>query len=148
MWHHFLWKWKLYDLAFKKRLVYHYLKQNNSDLAVFQTRTIFSKKFVAGHVIKMSTFFKNMNYLFLNRNLALKLQGNCWKDDVVTFTARLSVTIKRLTRYKQKVVLAAMLDGKSMLSNVTANTNHNTLLKKSKWHKISSLNAFALKFWV
>ena len=29
------------------------------------------------------------------------------KDDVVTFTAHLSVTIKRLTRYKQKVVLAA-----------------------------------------
>ena len=32
------------------------------------------------------------------------------KDDVVTFTAHLSVTIKRLTRYKQKVVLAAMLN--------------------------------------
>ena len=30
------------------------------------------------------------------------------KDDVVTFTAHLSVTIKSLTRYKQKVVLAAM----------------------------------------
>ena len=38
------------------------------------------------------------------------------KDDVVTFTAHLSVTIKRLTRYKQKVVLAAMLEGKSMPS--------------------------------
>ena len=36
------------------------------------------------------------------------------KDDVVTFTAHLSVTIKRLTRYKQKVVLAAILEGKSM----------------------------------
>ena len=34
------------------------------------------------------------------------------KDDVVTFTAHLSVTIKRLTRYKQKVVLAAMLESK------------------------------------
>ena len=30
------------------------------------------------------------------------------KNDMVTFTAHLSVTIKRLTRYKNKVVLAAM----------------------------------------
>ena len=70
-----------------------------------------------------------MNYLFLNRNFALKLQGNCRKDDVVTFTAHLSVNIKRLTRYKQKVVLAAMLEGKSMPFNMVANTNHTTLLK-------------------
>ena len=41
----------------------------------------------------------------------------------------MSVTIKRLTGYKQKVVLAAMLEGKSMTSNMAANTNHNTLLK-------------------
>ena len=70
-----------------------------------------------------------MNYLFLNTNFALKLQGKCWKDDVVTFKAHLSVTIKRLTRYKQKVVLAAMLEGKSMPSNMATNTNHTTLLK-------------------
>ena len=41
------------------------------------------------------------------------------------FTAHLSVTIKRLTRYKQKVVLAAT----SMPSNMAANTNDTTLLK-------------------
>ena len=41
------------------------------------------------------------------------------------FTAHLSVTIKRLTRYKQKVVLVAT----SMPSNMAANTNHTTLLK-------------------
>ena len=41
----------------------------------------------------------------------------------------MSVTIKHLTGYKQKVVLAAMLEGKSMTSNMAANTNHNTLLK-------------------
>ena len=70
-----------------------------------------------------------MNYLFLNTNFALKLQGKCWEDDVVTFTAHLSETIKRLTRYKQKVVLAAMLEGESMPSNMAANTNHATLLK-------------------
>ena len=65
----------------------------------------------------------------MNTNFALKLQGECWKVDVGTFTAHLSVTIKRLTRSKQKEVLAAMLEGKSMPSNMAANTNHTTLLK-------------------
>ena len=60
-----------------------------------------------------------MNFFFVNINFALKLQGKCWKDDMVTFKANLSITIKRLTRYKQKVDLAAML----------ANTNHPTLLE-------------------
>ena len=45
------------------------------------------------------------------------------------FTAHLSVTIKRLTRSKQKVVLAAMLEGESMPSNMAANTDDTTLLK-------------------
>ena len=86
--------------------------------------------FVAGDVTKMG-FFKIMNYLFLNTNFALKLHGKCWKDDVhvVTFTAHLSISIKRLTRYKQKVVLAAMLEAKSMPSNMAANANDTTLLK-------------------
>ena len=34
-----------------------------------------------------------------------------------------------LTRYTQKAVLAAILEGKSMPSNMAANTNHTTLLK-------------------
>ena len=51
------------------------------------------------------------------------------KDDVVMFTEHLSTTIKHLTRYKQKAVLAAMLEGKSMPSNMPANTNHTTSLK-------------------
>ena len=38
----FLWKWKLYDFSFEKRLVGHILKKNNGDL-VFQTCTIFLK---------------------------------------------------------------------------------------------------------
>ena len=80
-------------------------------------------KFVAGHVTKI------WHYLFLNTNFALKLQGKCWKDDVVTFTAHLSETIKHLTRYKQKVVLATMLEGESMPFNMAANTDHTTLLK-------------------
>ena len=36
-------------------------------------------------------------------------------------SARLSVTIERLTIYKQKVVLAAMFGGKSVPSNMAAN---------------------------
>ena len=46
---------------------------------------------------------------------------------MVTFTAHLSVTIKHLTRYKQNVVLATMLEG--MPSNMVTNTNHTALLK-------------------
>ena len=75
------------------------------------------------------SYFEIMNYLSLNTNFALKFQGKCWKDDVITFTAHLSVTMKRWTRYKQEVILAAMLEGKSMPSNMAANTNHTTLLK-------------------
>ena len=73
-------------------------------------------KFGAGHVTKM-WFFKIINYLLLNTNFAFKFQ------------VHLSETVKRLTRYKKKVVLAAMLEGKSMPSNMAANTNHTTLLK-------------------
>ena len=51
------------------------------------------------------------------------------ENDVVTFIAHLSVTIKSLTRRKQKVVLAAMLEGNGMPSNMAANVNHTTLLK-------------------
>ena len=70
------------------------------------------RKSVAGHVTK--TIFKIMNYRFLNTNFALKLQGKSSKDDVATFIAHLNVTIKRLTRNKQNLVLSAMLEGKSM----------------------------------
>ena len=64
-----------------------------------------------------------MSYLFLNTRKMLK---SCNEG---TFSAFLSVTAKRLTRSKQRVVLAAMLEGKSMPSNMAANTNHTTLLK-------------------
>ena len=37
--------------------------------------------------------------------------------------------MKRWMRYKPEVVLAAMLEGKSMPSNMAANINHTTLLK-------------------
>ena len=48
---------------------------------------------------------------------------------MVTFIVHLNVTVKHLTRHKLKVVLAAMLEGKSMPSNMAANTNHANLLK-------------------
>ena len=64
---------------------------------------------------------------------------------MVTFTAHLSVTIKRLTRYKQKVVLAAMLEGKSMPPTWQPIESY-YFVEKSKYHKISPLNAFPLKF--
>ena len=81
-------------------------------------------KFVAGHVTKM-WFLKLWITFFWTQILHLNFKENVEKNDVVMFTAHLSVTIKRLTRYKQKVVLAAM----SMPSNMAANTNHTTLLK-------------------
>ena len=85
-------------------------------------------KFIAGHVTK--TWFLSYELpLAENKMLHLHFKGNVEKDDVVTFTAHLNVTNKRLTRHKQKVVLAAMLDYKSMPSNMVANTNHTTLLK-------------------
>ena len=74
---------------------------------VFQTRTIFL-------VSLWLVTWPNCDFKIMNTNFARKLQGKCWKDDVVTFTAHLSETIKRLTTYKQKVVLAAMLEGKSI----------------------------------
>ena len=82
-------------------------------------------KFVAGHVTKM-WFLKWWISSFRTQILHLNFKEKCWRDDVVTFTAHLSVTIKRLTRYEQKVVLAAMLDG---ILNMAANTNHTALLK-------------------
>ena len=95
---------------------------------VFQSRTIFLKWLNDQNVI-----FKIMKYLFLNTNCALKLQGKYWKY-VPTFTAHLSITITHLTRYKLKVVLAAMLEGIHKFyvlpSNMPANTNHTTLCHK------------------
>ena len=45
------------------------------------------------------------------------------------FTAHLRGTIKCLTRYKQKVVLAAMLEGKIEYALQHGGKYHNTLLK-------------------
>ena len=125
-----------------------YCKKDNSDL-VFQTCNFFLKmcKFIACR--DQTVIFKIMNYLFLETNFVRKLQGKCWKDDVVSVTATLSITIKCLTRYKQKVILATMLEGKSMPSKMASNTNHTTLLKKSKCHKNISLSNLGCKIiWV
>ena len=73
-------------------------------------------KFITGHVTKM-WFLKLQITSFWTQILHLNF-GKCWKYDVVTFTAHLSVTIKRLTRYQEKVVLATMLEVKSIPSRV------------------------------
>ena len=41
-----------------------------------------------------------------------------------------------------------MLEEKSMPPNMAANATHNTLLKKSKCHKVSPLNTFPFEFGV
>ena len=65
------------------------------------------------------------------------------------FTAHLSVTIKRLTRYKQNLVLAAMLEGKSIYALQHGGQYKSYyFVEKLKCHKISLLNAFPLKFQV
>ena len=86
-------------------------------------------KFAAGHVTTMWLRKLWITY-FWTQILHLNFKEIVEKDDVVTFAAHLSVNIKRLTRYEQKVVLAAMLEGNSMPSNMATNTNHTTLLKK------------------
>ena len=128
MWHRFYEK-KVIWFCLRNTISGSYLKQNHSNL-IFQTRTIFLK-WVSTQLVTWPkcVIFKIMNYLFLNTNFTLKLQGKCRKDDVVTFTAHLSVNIKCLTRYKQRVVLAATLEGKSMPSNTAASTNHTALSK-------------------
>ena len=62
------------------------------------------------------------------------------------FTAHLSETIRHLTRYKQKVVLAAMLEGKSKPYNMAANTNHTTSKNQSAIKYLSELH-FLSNFW-
>ena len=49
-----------------------------------------------------------------------------WCGNVYSTSERSYQTLKRS---KQKVVLVAMLEGKSMPSNMAANTNDTTLLK-------------------
>ena len=121
-------KMKVISFCLRKTISGSYPKQNYSDF-VFQTCNIFLKWVSSWLVTWPNVILKITNYLFQNTNFALKLQGKCRKNDVVTFTAHLNVTINSLTRCKQKAVLAAMLEGKSMPSNMAANTNHTTLLK-------------------
>ena len=85
-------------------------------------------KFVNGHVTKM-WFLKLWITSLWTQILHLNFKENVEKDDVIKFTAHLSVTMKRWTRSKQELVLAALWEGKSMPSNMAANTNHTTLLK-------------------
>ena len=142
----FLWKWKLW-FCLRKTISGSYPKQNNVIIVIwFFNPALFSLiESVRSWSLEENVIFKYMNYLFLNTNFALKRQGKCWKVDVVTFTAH-QLTIKRSTRYKQKVVLAVMLEGKSMPSNLAANTNHTALLKNQSAIKCLPLMRFLSNF--
>ena len=108
----FLWKWKWYDFAFEKRLVGHILNkimviwffiacESIRFSSLFEEKRMLSQARFSNphHFLKMSKFihfswsrdqnmiFKIMNYLSLNTNFALKLQGKCWKDDVIMCSA-------------------------------------------------------------
>ena len=68
------------------------------------------------------------------------------KKDVVMFTAHLSVTIKRLTRYKQKSSFDRRVGGHEYALQHGGQYKSYYFVEKSKCHKISPLNAFPLKF--
>ena len=104
MWQ-FLWKWKLCDFAFEKRLVGHIL--NRIIVIWFFNPHHFLKmsKFLAGHVTKMWFLKLWITSFWTQAGFALKLQEGCWKNHVVTFTAHLSVTIKRFYENESYVIL-------------------------------------------
>ena len=91
-------KGKLHDFTFEKQLVSHIL---NKIIVIrfFKPAPFSYNEQVRRWSRDQDAIFKTMNYLFQNTNFALKLWGKYWKDNVVTFTAHLSVTIKRLTWY-------------------------------------------------
>ena len=67
------------------------------------------------------------------------------------FTAHLNVTIKCLTRYKQKVVLFGHhVKGQEYMYAIQRGGQYKShyFVGKSKCHKISPLTAFPLKFRV
>ena len=63
------------------------------------------------------------------------------------FTAHLNVTIKRLTRYKQ-TSFGHHVGGKEYALQHGGQYKSCYFIEKSKYHKISPLNAFPLTFWV
>ena len=90
-----------------------------------------------------------MNYLFLNRDFALKLQENCWKaTDVVTFSAseRNYLTFNKI---RAKSSFRRHVGGQEYaLQHGGQYKSYNLLKNQLNYHKISPLNAFPLKFRV
>ena len=58
----------------------------------------------------------------------------------------LSVTILTFNKIQGSCSFGRHVGGQIVPSNMAANTNHTTLLKKLNCHNISPLNGFALKF--
>ena len=124
-------KMKVRWFTFKKQLVDHYLKQNNSDLFFKPAPFSWNEMVRSWSPDQDVIFLKLRTVSFWTEILHLII-----KEIVVAFTAHLSVTIKRFKRYKQKVVLAAMLEGKSVPSNMAT-----CFVEKSNCIKISPVNA-------
>ena len=64
------------NFAFKKNIGGSYLEQNNGDL-VFKPAPFSKNESAHSWTRDQNMIFKTMNHFFLNRNFALKLQGNC-----------------------------------------------------------------------
>ena len=64
------------------------------------------------------------------------------------FTANLSVTIKHLTRYKQKVFFGRHVGGQEYALQYSSQSKSYYFVEKSKCHKIPPLNAFPFKLRV
>ena len=87
-----------------------------------------------------------MNYVFLDTNFSCKLQGKFWKDDVLSVTdSKSERNYWMVYKIQAKRSFGHQLEGKSMPSKMVSNTNHTTLMKKSKCHKISSSQIWVVK---
>ena len=103
------------------------------------------RKFVAGHVTRMQ-YSKSWITPFWTQILHLNFKENVEKKGVVTFAAHLSLTIKHLTRYKQKVVLAAMLGGQEYALQHDGQYKSYYFVEILKYHKMSPLKWFLSNF--
>ena len=135
----FLWKWKLYDFAFKKRLVGHILKQNKSDLGFSNTHHFLkTSKFVAGRVAKM-WFLKLWITSFWTETLHFLLKrwcGNVYSTSECNYQKFNKIQTKSSFGRHVGVQEYALLYGSQYKSYY--------FVEKSKCHKISPLKAFPL----
>ena len=154
MWHHFyendhhFYENESYMIFPSKKISGSYLKQNNSDMVFSNLHYFLKNEKVCSWSCDQNVMCKIMNYPFLNTNFELSGQGKCWKDDVVTFTANLSVTIKRLTKIQAKTSFCRYFGGQEYALQHHSQYKSYYFVEKSKCHIISPLNVFPLKLRV